>query len=165
MSTLEEAKLLYENLQVKMKRMDNLEENLKKEIGTLTEKLGTMKKEIGEKFEKIEVEKEYYRNEQKKYNDMIKYLDKVKNSFSKLLTPLVLKSSAKQTQLEDLEYFKKLRELEKKMQENDNYIHGISNYIESKSSEADYSQITKECLDIQNEINQELIKNTLSVKI
>jgi len=33
MSTLEEAKLLYENLQVKMKRMDNLEENLKKDVG------------------------------------------------------------------------------------------------------------------------------------
>ena len=165
MSTLEEAKLLYENLQVKMKRMDNLEENLKKEILSISEKLNLMKKDISEKFEKIEVEKENYRNEQKKYSEMIKYLEKVKNSYNKLLTPLILKSSAKSSQLEDLEYFKKLRDLEKKMQENDNHIQAISNYIESKSSEADMTHITKECLDYQNEINQELIKKTLSVKI
>ena len=165
MSTLEEAKMLYENLIVKMKRMDNLEENLKKEIGTLTEKLGKMKKDIGEKFEKIEVEKDFYRKEQMKYNEMIKYLEKVRNSYSKLLAPIVLKSSAKNTQLEDLANFKKLRDLEKKMQENDNYIDGIAKYIESKSSEADLTHVTKECLDMQNEINTELIKKTLSVKI
>ena len=165
MSTLEEARMLYENLQVKMKRMDNLEENLKKEISTITEKSNSMKKDISEKYEKIEVEKENYKNEQKKYSEMIKYLEKVKNSYNKLLTPLILKSSAKQSQLEDLEYFKKLRDLEKKMQESDNYIHAISKYIESKSSESDLTQITKECLDYQNDINQELIKKTLSVKI
>ena len=165
MSTLKEAKLLYDNLTVKIKKVDNLEENLKKEVNQITEKLTNMKKDISDKFEKIEIEKEHYKSEQKKYNEMIQYLDKVKNSYNKLLTPLILKSSAKNTQLEDLEYYKKLRDLEKKMQENDTFIQGISNYIESKSSESDLTQITKECLDFQVDINLDLINKTLAVKI
>jgi len=164
-STLEEAKIQYDNLQLKMKRIDTLEENLKKEIALMNDKLTNMKSDISEKFDKVEVEKENYKNEQKKYLEMVKYLEKVKNSYNKLLTPLNLKANAKSTQLNDLDHFGKLRDMEKKMQENDTVIHGISNYIESKSSEADISHVTKECLDIQNDINQELIKKTLSVKI
>ncbi len=64
-----------------------------------------------------------------------------------------------------MESFKKLREIEKKIQENENTIYGITTYLDSKAGETDYSQVMKECLALQNEINQELIKNTLSVNI
>jgi hypothetical protein len=64
-----------------------------------------------------------------------------------------------------METYKKLRETEKKIQENENQIYGISTYLESKANETDFSQIMKECLEIQNDINNELIKKTLSVNI
>ena len=64
-----------------------------------------------------------------------------------------------------MEAFKKLREIEKKMQDNENTIYGISSYLDSKANESDFSNLMKECLDIQNDINNELIKKTLSVKI
>jgi len=72
--TLDEAKVLYDDLQVKIKRIDNLEENLKKEITNMNEKMEIMKKEIGEKYEKVEVEKDFYTKEVKKFNDLIKYI-------------------------------------------------------------------------------------------
>jgi len=131
----------------------------------MNEKMEIMKKEIGEKYEKVEVEKDFYTKEVKKFNDLIKYFERIKASYNKILTTLLLKSSAKNMQLNELEYYKKLNELEKKMQENYNIIHGISTYIETKSSESSLTQIAKEVLDIQGDINQELIKNTLSVNV
>ena len=64
-----------------------------------------------------------------------------------------------------MESYKKLRELEKKIQENENTIYGIMTYLDSKAGETDYSQLMKECMDLQNDINNELIKKTLSVNI
>ena len=81
------------------------------------------------------------------------------------MTAHSLKNRSKTNQLEEMESFKKLREIEKKMQENENQIYGITTYLESKANESDFSSLMKECLDIQNEINNELINKTLSVKI
>lgn len=76
-----------------------------------------------------------------------------------------MKNRSKTTQLEDLDTYKKLRDIEKKMQENENYIFSLLTFIDSKTNESDYSLIMKECLEIQSEINNELIKKTLLVKI
>jgi len=64
-----------------------------------------------------------------------------------------------------MESFKKLRDLEKKMQENENIIFALTSFVDSKLTESDYNAILKECMDLQAEINNELIKKTLSVKI
>jgi len=64
-----------------------------------------------------------------------------------------------------MESYKKLRDIEKKIQENENTIYGITTFLESKANETDFSAVMKECLDIQNDINTELIKKTLSVNI
>ena len=60
--------------------------------------------------------------------------------------------------MEELDTFKKMREMEKKMQENENYIFSLLSFIEAKQSENSYTDIAKECLDLQQEINDELIK-------
>ncbi len=60
--------------------------------------------------------------------------------------------------MEELDTFKKMREMEKKMQENENYIYSLLSFIEAKQNENSYSDIAKECLDLQVEINNELIK-------
>ena len=57
-----------------------------------------------------------------------------------------------------MDTYKKMREMEKKMQENENYIFSLVSFIESKQNENNYSDIAKECLDLQQEINNELIK-------
>jgi hypothetical protein len=63
--------------------------------------------------------------------------------------------------MEELETFKKMREMEKKMQENENYIYSLLSFIEAKQNENSYNDIAKECLDLQVEINNELIKKVV----
>jgi hypothetical protein len=64
-----------------------------------------------------------------------------------------------------MDSYKKLREIEKKMQENENVIFSLTAFVDSKLNESDYNGIMKECMDLQQEINNELVKKTLSVKI
>lgn len=165
LSTLEEAKSQYENLQVKAKRMGDLEPNLKSEIKNFQEKIERCKQEMSDKFDRVDFQKNYYNNETSKMKDLLIFLEKNKNSYKTLLEATKYKAKSKQTQLDEMENYKKLREMEKKMQENENYIHSLVTYIDSKEKESDYNQIMKECMDLQQEINSELIKRTLSVKI
>jgi len=81
------------------------------------------------------------------------------------LTSLILKNRSKTNQLEDMDSYKKLKDLEKKMQENENVIFSLTSFVDSKLTESDFSAIMKECMDLQKEINNELVKKTLSVKI
>jgi len=67
--------------------------------------------------------------------------------------------------LEDMDSYKRLKEMEKKMQENENIIFSLTSFVDSKLTESDFSGIMKECMDLQVEINNELVKRTLSVKI
>ena len=157
-STLEEAKSQYELLQVKMDRLGNLEETLKKEIRTYKEKLEKANKDITEKYDRIEYQKDFFKSEQKRMNELITYLEKNKDNYNRLLTSLILKNRSKSTNLEEIETFKKLREMEKKIQENENYIFSLQSYIDSKANENNFSHLLKECLDLQQEINSELIK-------
>jgi hypothetical protein len=69
-----------------------------------------------------------------------------------------LKNKSTTTQMEELETYKKLRDMEKKMQENENYIFSLLGFIESKNSDSSYSHLAKECMEIQQEINSELVK-------
>lgn len=157
-STLEEAQAQYEELQVKMKRLEGLEDTLKKDIKNYKGKLDNIQIEISTKFDRIEHQREFLKNDTKRMTELIKVLEKNKENYNKLLTSLILKSRSRSTQLEDSEVYKKLRELEKKMQENENFIYGLQTFIESKSKEFDFTPLMKECLGIQNEINEELLK-------
>lgn len=164
-STLDEAKSQYESLQVKSKRMNELQPTLKQEIKSLQERIERYKLDMNDKFDKVDFQKNYFKNETSKMKDLMMFLDKNKNSYKTLLEPIKYKSKSRQSKLEELESYKKLRELEKKMQENENYIHSLITYIDSKEKESDYSILMKVCLDLQQEINSEIIKKTLSVKI
>ena len=157
-STLEEARAQYESLQVKVDRLGNLEETLKKEIKNYKEKLDKAHKDITDKYDRIDYQKDYFKSEQKRMNELISYLEKNKDNYNKLLTGLILKNRSKSTNLEDIETFKKLREMEKKIQENENYMFSLQSYIDSKTNENDFTHLMKECMDLQQEINAELIK-------
>jgi hypothetical protein len=141
-------------------RLDNLEETLKKEIKTYKEKTLKSNNDIIEKYDRIEYYKDFYKNEQIRMNDLIKFLEKNKDNYNKILTQLIVKNRSRTTQLEDNEAYKSMRELEKKIQENDNYIFSIQNFIESKAGENEYSGLMKECMALQQEINDILVKMT-----
>jgi chromosome segregation ATPase len=157
-STLEEAKAQYEALSVKMDRLGTLDETLKKEIKSYKEKLEKCNKDMHEKYERIDFQKEFLKSEEKRMNELFPYLEKNKENYNKLLTSLILKTRSKSTNLEDLDTYKKLRELEKKIQENENYIFSLQSYIDSKAMENDFSHLLKEVMDLQRDINEELIK-------
>lgn len=163
--TLEEAKYQYDNLKLKIKRLENLESTLKADIKNYQEKIDRSKGEMSEKFERIEAQKDFYKSEAAKMKELLVFLEKNKNEYKTLLESTKWKEKSKLSQLEEMEIYKRLREMEKKMQENENYIFSLLTYIESKEKESDYTAIMRECLDLQQEINNELIKRTLSVKI
>jgi predicted RND superfamily exporter protein len=90
--------------------------------------------------------------------DLLVILKQNKENYNKLLTSLVLNNRTKNAQLEENDIFKRMRELEKKMQANENTIYGLQTYIESKANDNEYSGLLKECMALQKQINDELLK-------
>ena len=44
------------------------------------------------------------------------------------------------------------------MQANENTIYNLQTYIDSKANENQYGNLLKECMDLQQKINDELLK-------
>ena len=59
---------------------------------------------------------------------------------------------------EDNDIYKRLHELEVKMQSNENTIYSLQSYIDSKANENQYGNLLKECMELQQKINEELLK-------
>ena len=157
-STLEEAKAKYEELLVKLQRFDSLDETLKKDIDSYKMKLAHINKEISTKFDRIDDQKVFLKNDAERMKNLLVVLRENKDNYSKMLTKLVLKSRTKNSQLEDNPTYKKLRDLEKRMQANENNIHSLNTYIESKGGESQFGPLLKECMKLQESINAELLK-------
>jgi len=111
-----------------------------------------------DKFDRVDFQKSFYKNEMSKMQELLVFLEKNKNSYKTLLESTKFKAKSKQAQLEELETYKRLREMEKKMQENENFIYSLETYIDSKEKESDYSHLLNECLQLQQDINAEIIK-------
>jgi len=157
-NTLEEAKAKYEELVVKLKRLETLDDTLKKDIQQYKEKITNINNEIMTKFDKIENHKDFLKKDQQRMGILLGVLKQNKENYNKLLTTLVLKKRTKNAQLEDNDIFKRLRDYEKKMQSNENQIFSLENYIDSKSNDNQYSGLLKECVSLQQQINDELLK-------
>ena len=155
---MEEAKAKYEELVIKLQRLENLDEILKKDIKSYKDKLGFINNEITTKFERIDQHKDFLRKDTERMKELLKVLKANKENYNKLLTTLVLKNRTKNAQLEDNDVFKKLRELEKKMQSNENNIYSLQTYIESKANDNQFGDLLKDCMKLQEEINGELLK-------
>ena len=145
-NTLEEAKAKYEELVVKLQRLEKLDETLKKDIKLYKDKLGRIHTEINEKFERIDEQKDFLERDSKRMKDLLVILKQNKENYNKLLTSLVLNNRTKNAQLEENDIFKRMRELEKKMQANENTIYGLQTYIDSKANDNEYSGLLKECM-------------------
>jgi len=157
-NTLEEAKAKYEELVIKLKRLDNLDETLKKDIETYKEKLLRINNDISKKFDKVEEQKDFLKRDAERKKKLLVYLNQNKENYNKLLTSLTLKNRTKNTQLEENDIYKRLRELEVKMQANENTIYSLQSYIDSKANENQYGNLLKECMELQQKINNELLK-------
>ncbi len=157
-NTLEEAKAKYEELVVKLQRLEKLDETLKKDIKGYKDKLGRIHNEINEKFERIDEQKDFLERDSKRMKDLLVILKQNKENYNKLLTSLVLNNRTKNAQLEENDIFKRMRDLEKKMQANENTIYGLQTYIDSKANDNEYSGLLKECMALQKQINDEILK-------
>jgi intraflagellar transport protein 74 len=157
-NTLEEAKAKYEELVVKLDRLDKLDQTLKKDIDNYKEKLLRINNDISKKFDKIDEQKEFLKRDAERKKKLLVILNQNKENYSKLLTSLTLKNRTKNTQLEDNDIYKRLHELEVKMQANENTIYNLQTYIDSKANENQYGNLLKECMDLQQKINDELLK-------
>ena len=157
-NTLEEAKAKYEELVIKLERLDKLDETLKKDIDNYKEKLMRINNDISKKFDKIEEQKDFLKRDCERKKKLLVILNQNKENYSKLLTSLTLKNRTKNTQLEDNDIYKRLHELEVKMQQNENTIYSLQSYIDSKANENQHGNLLKECMDLQQKINDELLK-------
>ena len=157
-NTLEEAKAKYEELVIKLERLDKLDETLKKDIENYKEKLLRINNDISKKFDKVEEQKEFLKRDADRKKKLLVILNQNKENYSKLLTSLTLKNRTKNTQLEDNDIYKRLHELEVKMQQNENTIYSLQRYIDSKANENQYGNLLKECMELQQKINEELLK-------
>ena len=157
-NTLEEAKAKYEELVIKLERLDKLDQTLKKDIDNYKEKLLRINNDISKKFDKVDEQKEFLKRDAERKKKLLVILNQNKENYSKLLTSLTLKNRTKNTQLEDNDIYKRLHELEVKMQANENTIYNLQSYIDSKANENQYGNLLKECMDLQQKINDELLK-------
>ena len=157
-NTLEEAKAKYEELVIKLQRLDKLDETLKKDIENYKEKLQRINNDINNKFDKVDEQKDFLKRDTERKKKLLVYLNQNKENYNKLLTSLILKNRTKNRQLEDNDIYKRLHELEVKMQNNENAIYSLQSYIDSKSNENQYGNLLKECMDLQQKINEELLK-------
>ena len=110
-------------------------------------------------FDNIDKQKEFLKNDAERMKHLLQVLETNKDNYNKLLTSLVLKNRTKNAQLEENDTFKKLRELEKKMQVNENNIYSLQSYIDSKTDENQFGHLLKDCMALQEQINAILIKN------
>jgi len=120
-NTLEEAKAKYEELVIKLERLDKLDQTLKKDIDNYKEKLLRINNDISKKFDKVDEQKEFLKRDAERKKKLLVILNQNKENYSKLLTSLTLKNRTKNTQLEDNDIYKRLHELEVKMQANEKY--------------------------------------------
>ena len=157
-NTLEEAKAKYEELVIKLQRLDKLDETLKEDIENYKEKLQRINNDINNKFDKVDEQKDFLKRDTERKKKLLVYLNQNKENYNKLLTSLILKNRTKNRQLEDNDIYKRLHELEVKMQNNENTIYSLQSYIDSKSNENQYGNLLKECMDLQQKINEELLK-------
>jgi len=157
-NTLEEAKAKYEELVIKLDRLDKLDETLKKDIDNYKEKLLRINNDISNKFDKVEEQKDFLKRDAERKKKLLIILNQNKENYNKLLTSLTLKNRTKNTQLEDNDIYKRLHELEVKMQQNENTIYSLQSYIDSKANENQYGNLLKDCMELQQKINNELLK-------
>ena len=157
-NTLEEAKAKYEELVVKLQRLEKLDDTLKKDIKNYKDKLNRINNEISEKFDRIDAQKDFLQRDSERMKSLLIILKSNKDNYDKLLTSLVLKNRTKNAQLEDNDMYKRMRDLEKKMQANENTIYGLQSYIDSKANDNEFSGLLKECMALQKQINDELLK-------
>ena len=157
-NTLEEAKAKYEELVVKLQRLEKLDDTLKKDIKNYKDKLNRINNEISEKFDRIDAQKDFLQRDSDRMKSLLTILKSNKENYDKLLTSLVLKNRTKNAQLEDNDMYKRMRDLEKKMQANENTIYGLQSYIDSKANDNEFSGLLKECMALQKQINDELLK-------
>ena len=157
-NTLEEAKAKYEELVIKLQRLDKLDETLKKDIENYKEKLQRINNDINNKFDKVDEQKDFLKRDTERKKKLLVYLNQNKENYNKLLTSLILKNRTKNRQLEDNDIYKRLHELEVKMQNNENTIYSLQSYIDSKGNENQYGNLLKECMELQQKINDELLK-------
>ena len=99
-NTLEEAKAKYEELVIKLERLDKLDQTLKKDIDNYKEKLLRINNDISKKFDKVEEQKDFLKRDAERKKKLLVILNQNKENYSKLLTSLTLKNRTKNTQLE-----------------------------------------------------------------
>lgn len=157
-STLEEAKSKYEELVVKLQRFETLDENLKKDIKIYKDKLRLVNNEISSKYDRISEQKVFLQKDAERMKHLLVVLQQNKENYTSVLTSLIKQKRIKDQQLEDNEIYQKIHELELKMQLNEKNMFSLESYIESKSNENKFGELLKDCMKLQEQCNEELLK-------
>ena len=76
-----------------------------------------------------------------------------------------MKYEKKYKQLQGNETYKGLREVENKIIQNEGNIYNLTQFIEAKKQESSTSGLMNQCIGLAHNLNADIIKGSLSVKM
>ena len=92
---------------------------------------------------------------------MKKLLNLIFPGLQKFMTYHSIKHDTAKNKILQSDIYKNLDQLEKKMILNESQIYQLRQFIESKSSESDFSDKLQDAMNIVSKLNHEIVKKTL----
>ena len=160
--TFEIAKREVEERSSQLTRMQNVEGNIAKSAQLLQDKMARMQEEIDDKYSKVGTVVAEAQAEKRRLESLKAHYGAHKDALREQVTFVSVAVDKKKNQLGDNETHKSLTDIERRLAENEGSLFSMTQFIESKKREANYSYTRDDCLSLVNNINNERIQEVLN---
>eukprot|EP01022_Parablepharisma_sp_SALTPOND_P020569 TRINITY_DN377_c0_g1_i2.p1 TRINITY_DN377_c0_g1~~TRINITY_DN377_c0_g1_i2.p1 ORF type:complete len:602 (-),score=123.11 TRINITY_DN377_c0_g1_i2:1138-2943(-) len=158
-NTYEVLKKEVEERANQLKRMENIEENIEKNVKIVKDKMDHMQRELDTKYSHIGELVAKAEADKRRLTALRAYYAAHKDALKEQVTFASMKVDAKKSQLADNDTYRTLVELEKKVAESESSLFSLRQFIDGKKRETNYANSLAECLSLISAINNETIKN------
>lgn len=146
-----------------LEKINTLETRIEKEMQQVKEKIDQMEDDMQNKFTRVDEMKDKFDREKIRLAALKQLLVAQKPALQNLMAYHSMKHDTKSNQITQNEVYIRLNDLERKLIKNESDIYAIQTFIEGKGAENDYQVNQQQCLHLLNEINNQLIKKSLTV--
>lgn len=146
--------------QSELEKINTLEDKIKLELTSLTEKMDTMTEELT-KFTRLDLLKEEAETFRKKLEKDRVVLAKRAKVLKTSMAERSTKHDAKKAQLRENDTFMNIEKLEQKVRVLQKGIHEVGDYIKSKEAETDISPMVKEITNMVDDVNEDLMRKAM----
>ena len=117
---------------------------------------------MANKFTKTDSLKSQFAEEKVRLEVIRMLVSKYKLGISKQSTYHAMRHDTTKNLILQNDVYNRLNDIEKKLIVNESQIYAIQQYIEAKGEESNYQAQFKECVNLRDDINAEVIKKTLA---